>query len=272
MTARILAVHGIGQYESGAADGVAAQMSVRYSAALGQDVTAVYYAHLLRDAAQQTTPTDRLDPDEEAILRDWAIALGVPAEVSMGYPAAPVRLLADWIARRIARTDDDAVVRRIARLLTTFARDAAAYLTRPDRRDAVRRHLAAAIADHGCDVMIAHSLGSVVAYETLWSRPDLRVARLITAGSPLAMPGAVFDRLVPPPAPDARDGRGAKPPNVDRWINFADPADIVAIPRPLHRRFHGMHRDDDRASSIGALAVHGFTRYLQDPQLAAALA
>ncbi|MBB6547170.1 hypothetical protein [Nonomuraea rubra] len=62
---------------------------------------------------------------------------------------------------------------------------------------------------------MAHSLGSVVVYEVLWAHPDLRVNRLVTLGSPLGMPGVVFDRLDPAPGQ-----RGSRPPGVSEWVNW----------------------------------------------------
>lgn len=267
MNLRIIAVHGIGQYTNGAVEDITAQLSATYTLAFGRDIHAVYYAHLLRDPTQQTAPAQKLTADETAILYHWARAFGVPEETTQGYTTFPIRLIADWIARTIAHTDDDATIRTIARLLTNFARDAAAYLNHPDQRTAVQQHLTTAIAKHKPDVIIAHSLGTVVTYETLWANPHLHVPLLITAGSPLAMPGAIFDRLQPPPQPQAHQGHGTKPPNTDRWINIADPGDLVAIPRPLNHRFHGLHPADDHTASIGTLALHSFTRYLKTRRL-----
>src|SRR5688500_961255 len=102
MNTRVLAVHGIGHYLNGDVDEISARLAATYTAALGRDVQAVYYAHLLRDPDAQDAATGRLTDDEAAILRQWAIALGVPEETTMGYAAFPVRLVADWIARRVA--------------------------------------------------------------------------------------------------------------------------------------------------------------------------
>lgn len=86
----------------------------------------------------------------------------------------------------------------------------------------------AAANRHGRTVVIAHSLGSVVTYETLHAYPQLHVAHLITLGSPLALPHAVFDRLLPAPRP-----RGAGLANTGRWTNIADVGDLVAVPREV---------------------------------------
>ncbi|MGH8909608.1 MAG: hypothetical protein ACRD0K_24740 [Egibacteraceae bacterium] len=122
------------------------------------------------------------------------------------------------------------------------------------------------IAVHRPRIVIAHSLGSVVAYEALWARPDPHVELLITLGSPLAMPDVVFDRLDPAP----NGGRGARPPGVARWVNLADPGDLIAIPRPLTRRFARVDADDER--SIHAFAFHRVARYLACPATHAHLA
>lgn len=82
-------------------------------------------------------------------------------------------------------------------------------------------------------VRSAHSLGSVVAYETLHAHPELGVNTFITLGSPLGMPSAVFDVLDPAPV----EGRGQCPPGVTSWTNIADAGDLVALPRRLGDRF-----------------------------------
>ncbi|MFD3591858.1 hypothetical protein ACFWU5_03960 [Nocardia sp. NPDC058640] len=67
-------------------------------------------------------------------------------------------------------------------------------------------------------LVIAHSLGSVVAYEAL-HRIDHPVA-LLTAGSPLGLQSIIYPRLDPSPA--------QVPPTVTSWDNLADRDDIIA--------------------------------------------
>jgi hypothetical protein len=72
-------------------------------------------------------------------------------------------------------------------------------------------------------VLIGHSLGSVVAYETAWSADwpgDHPLPLLLTLGSPLGIRNLVYDRLRPQPP--------AFPPRVLRWVNVAAPDDLVA--------------------------------------------
>src|SRR5271157_886625 len=72
-------------------------------------------------------------------------------------------------------------------------------------------------------VIIGHSLGSVVAYETVcaldWPR-DQSLPLLVTVGSPLGIRTIIYDRLRPQPP--------AFPRPVRRWINAAARDDLVA--------------------------------------------
>ncbi len=67
-------------------------------------------------------------------------------------------------------------------------------------------------------LIVAHSLGSVVAYEAL-QRTDFPVA-LLTLGSPLGLRTVVYDRLRPQPP--------RVPATVTVWDNLADRDDLVA--------------------------------------------
>jgi hypothetical protein len=88
-------------------------------------------------------------------------------------------------------------------------------------------------------LIIAHSLGTVVAYEALCANPEWQVHSLITLGSPLGIPNLVFDALTPPPV----GGRGLWP-GVTSWINIADQGDIVALVKELAPLFGGGRIDD----------------------------
>lgn len=78
--------------------------------------------------------------------------------------------------------------------------------------------------------VVAHSLGTVVAYEAL-HRLDHPVPLLVTMGSPLGMRTVVYERLRPQPA--------AVPAGLRRWVNVADPDDLVAADLHLTRAFPG---------------------------------
>lgn len=152
--------------------------------------------------------------------------------------------------RRSGGTDLDALVRQVAK--DTNARSMellARYVVDPDMRDRVHERLERHL-DENTKVVIAHSLGTVIAYQVLCTRPDLELD-LITLGSPLGDPATVFDLLHPAPV----DGRGVWPAAVRRWTNVAAEGDLAtaACPRLAeafgdgvedHLVFNGRHAHD----------------------------
>ncbi|RKT12227.1 hypothetical protein BX285_6194 [Streptomyces sp. 1114.5] len=273
---RIVGVHGVGNYRPDQTVGQAADTLsevwgdrlARTLATVGEpldrsDVRVAYYADLLRHPGRQgrTGGFDELGAFEQQLVQEWLETLPLPGGVSAGRLTAPLRQAVAWIAetRGLGR-------RATEWFVSVFFREVAAYLGDADgaARAAARDRVASAIADTGSRIVIAHSLGSVVAYEALWERPDLRVDLLITLGSPLALPHAVFPRLQPPP----RNDRGRRPPNVGRWVNLADPGDLVAIPPGgVERRFDGVDLQESSATAIHAFDFHLVANYLSLPGL-----
>ncbi|WP_217210363.1 hypothetical protein [Streptomyces sp. AC550_RSS872] len=96
------------------------------------------------------------------------------------------------------------------------------YLTDDGLRAAARRRVEEAIGPD-TRVVVAHSLGSVVAYEALCARPGHQVRALVTLGSPLGM-RMVYDRLRPEPGGW---------PGTTAWTNIADEGDVVAAVKDL---------------------------------------
>jgi pimeloyl-ACP methyl ester carboxylesterase len=141
------------------------------------------------------------------------------------------------------------------------------YLDEPPVWQAARAAVGAKV-EADTRVLVAHSLGSVVAYEALCENPDWPVTDLVTVGSPLGLP-VIFQRLSPLPV----EGRGRWPGNVVRWTNVADPGDIVALVAHLAPRFlPGPAGDiEDRAITNG-VRMHDLQRYLTAPKTATAIA
>lgn len=112
------------------------------------------------------------------------------------------------------------------------------YLTEPGVREQVWERLDAAVTAD-TRVLVAHSLGSVAAYEALWHHPEWPVTTLVTIGSPLAVPQLVFTRLRPPPDISAGvlPGTGHWPGSIVRWTNVSDEGDVVALVKDLRPRF-----------------------------------
>lgn len=107
-----------------------------------------------------------------------------------------------------------------------------------DGREAVLEKVCAQIAPD-TEVVVGHSLGSVVAYEALCALPGHRVRALITLGSPLGIRNLVFDQLRPAPSM----GRGVWPGVGVQWTNICDRHDVVALVEQLS----GLFGDGDPA-------------------------
>ncbi|WP_055420300.1 hypothetical protein [Streptomyces pactum] len=267
----IVGVHGIRclRYlaRAGSPELAARALADEWASALGAPHSAggfkaAYYAHLLDlGTSQGEDDPELLSRPGQEMLMDWVSALGAPAEVTMGRTTLPVRQAAEWLARRhgdMAR-----------RFVVLFCREADTYVADPAsaRRRQARAELNRVLELHRPRVLLAHSLGSVVAYEALWHRPT-ELELLITLGSPLGLPGAVYDRLSLGEGNAAR--KGERPPGVRRWVNVADIGDIVAIPRDLPTLFPGI--DAHHEVSLGLVASHKATRYLGVPEVAAEVA
>ncbi|WP_446038753.1 hypothetical protein [Streptomyces sp. SID1121] len=267
----IVAIHGIRCYPYFAAGGTAPlaaeALATEWAAALGvpftsTDVAAAYYSQLLHlGTAQGGDDPERLPAGGQRLFVDWVAALGAPAEVTMGPGTLPVRQAGAWLAARFGPAAKAFAV--------VFCREVHTYVADPDspRRAAVREEVRRVLAERRPRVVIAHSLGSVVAYEALWHRPvDLDL--LITLGSPLGMPQVIFERLS---LGEGNEGaKGARPPGVRRWVNLADIGDIVAVPRDLPGLFPGI--DAHHEVSLGLVASHKATRYLARPEVGRELA
>jgi hypothetical protein len=254
----ILGVHGVGNFQPGL-DPVAASRRVsewwrsalKVLPSLGLQLEVFYYAHLLSaPVGQGGADTSRMDDEASAAAVAWASQLGAYDELPQGRLAQPVRIGVEWVARRFG-LDDNLVDRFVA----TFFPEVTRYFTDGQARSAAIGGLAGAISTARPQILVAHSLGSIVAYEALWAHPDCGIDLLLTLGSPLAMPDVIYGRLAEHAGP-----RGC-PPGVRRWINIADYGDIVAIPKGgISRAFLGLTGDIN--DSIHAFDFHRVTSYL----------
>ncbi|MEU6096869.1 serine peptidase [Streptomyces sp. NPDC047079] len=250
---RIVGVHGVGHLDRRRApDAVRAACAADWASHLASSLKVpvssfdwdfAYYAPLLRTGPVPQgdgDPEDLDDPLARELMAQWLDALDAPRPVSQGALTLPLRHAAAWVAEHFSLDG------RLTRLfIRVFFREVATYLRHDNdpARTAAREEVAARIARHRPRIVIAHSLGSVVAYEALHAHPELDVELLLTVGSPLAMPRAVFDRLLPRPEYGPEGRRGERPACVRRWVNIADPGDPVAIPPGLGRAFQGIGLD-----------------------------
>ncbi|MEV4511776.1 alpha/beta hydrolase [Dactylosporangium sp. NPDC049525] len=168
-----------------------------------------------------------------------------------------VRSTGQWLIGKAMILD----LAQVARYLARGEPDAAGATLDQRVRARLRTHL-----EQGPAVVIGHSLGSIVAWETLHeSAVDLPL--FVTIGSPLGMRSAVLPRLRPQPL--------WTPEPVKRWLNFWDRDDILTG-RPLLEEEFG--RNSGRVRPVSArvdsdgLWVHPATNYLSQGDVAGPVA
>lgn len=231
---QIVAVHGIGQQQSGRHQMVAhwdRAMRDGVERALGRDGLAAlelyfdlaFYGDLFLAPTSVPTkgPAEYSTLTEDDISYFVEIQDEVATEVPVTLPDKGVRelppavaKLATWLDRkfgaagRVMFFGDLKQVRR--------------YQDDDRLAQGIRDRVVEALRD-GAEILVAHSLGSVVAYEVLCLTTDHTVQTLVTLGSPLALP-SVARRLRDQSPPDTR----VLPPGLTRWVNIYDPSDAVA--------------------------------------------
>jgi hypothetical protein len=276
--ARVVLIHGIRQTFKGAdlvaGEWVPALLSgIRLAGGGGllaaEDIEAVFYGDLFRppgrpgdrhlgeDDVEVLDATDVPDGLEAQLLLDWWREAAVvdsavipPDERSLGVGSSVQAALAALSGSRLLAGASE-------RLLIFLLRQVRAYFTDVSVR-AAARHRFAEVVSTDTQVVVAHSLGSVVAYEGLCANPGWPVRGLVTLGSPLGIRNVVFDRLVPTPVQVNGAWRTTWPGGVRSWTNVADRLDFVALVKDLAPLF------GDVADHVihNGWKVHDVTRYL----------
>lgn len=282
---RIVAVHGINNTYRGPEsmakewvppllDGVT--LAGHRNLATADDVTCVFYGDLFRregrflggDDLATLSLDDITDPDEIDLLQQWWAEAArtdtavVPPDARTLGPMAGVKgAVAALAGSRFLAGATELV---FAYWLTQVR----AYFRDPETRRQIRYRFAEAVTAD-TRVVVAHSLGSVVAYEALCANPDWPVHTLVTLGSPLGIPTIIFDRLDPPPRMRGGELRGAWPGGIRRWTNISDRADFVALVRKLHEKFAPELIDIEIDNGA---KWHDVTRYLTEKSTGQAIA
>jgi hypothetical protein len=284
--AAIVGIHGIAQqfkggYQLGTVwfdalrDGLAAAGYRAAGDALAPgDLQVAYFGDLFRPTgalAAQEPPFSAADvqPGPERDLVTELYRAAVAQDPSLGPPAGamgPGRAAVQVMLERLLRSSTFARVAQ--RAFIGNLKQVTRFLTDRSAKDLALARVREEVGQ-GTRVLIGHSLGSVVAYEYVCRYRPPSVELLVTLGSPLGIPGLVFDRLTPVPA----DGRGAWPGSVAGWVNVADPNDFVALRKQLARLFPGPSPGqavNDRLVDNGD-QPHAIDRYLNARQTGSAL-
>jgi subtilisin family serine protease len=158
-------------------------------------------------------------------------------------------------------------------LLWALARDAKEYLFDREFRASVRRRLADRLLDPQARYLIvAHSLGSVIAFDEL-SDPKYKNHKgrieLLTIGTPLGQ-SDIFERVRDLVKPNSR-GKLRKPACVSSWVDFRDSFDPVALGGGASRFIAGVESlYVDSSDSINPFEHHYALNYLAAEDVRAA--
>lgn len=222
-----------------------------------------------REAAVKHAAVRTVSPDQaaEMVVKATLSARGRP----LGAMSSGDRKAAKAIATALYRRADVAARRAhpgalgigffdpIFRLIVgKFASDVIDYLFGAPRAAMQAPVRKALLEGPKADVVIAHSLGTIITYDVL-SEPALKDRRpkvLITVGCPLGIDN-VQDRL--------RDGAGRPnpiPAGITDWANFADRFDPVALEATLRDEFTPGDLIKDQAVNNLAKNNHDLDGYL----------
>lgn len=252
MGAKVVGVHGVFQYRFHEDPNELANIWRAHIDALASpdDFSLAYYSSALHtNSAQGAERFADLDEFETDLVAAWLRSAGAPRAIAQGPATQWIRDGLDWLVRSGATS-------RIApAIVPSVFREVGTYLRDQDRRSEARQLVADAIRKEQPRVVVGHSLGSVVAYESLWENPDLQVETLLTLGSPLALSAVFYEHLQP-------DGAmtHSRPPGTKRWVNIADTGDLIALPRHLAGFYSGIACDLE--TQIDLFEFHRIVPYL----------
>lgn len=155
----------------------------------------------------------------------------------------------------------DAIVGSAVNLPVFFAQ-AQNYLGKPAIRAQVLRKILGSLPTSGRIMIVAHSLGSVIAADLLRRLPiGLEVVGMVTIGSPLANGNFDTEKL--------RDALEEPPTNLGWWINFWNSQDPVAANRGVSSVFPWLV--DLRIPAAPPTRAHSAVTYLADETIAEAV-
>jgi hypothetical protein len=182
------------------------------------------------------------------VLTEDELAAKVPPHKGFGRVPLPLQAMVAAMDRRFGAHTGGLFVGEL--------RQVRRYLLDLDLKTKADARVAETVTKE-CQILIGHSLGSVVAFEFLRQHPEGRLDLLITLGSPLGL--RAIRHLMPDPGFGAAEG---VPANVGAWVNLRDPCDPVACAGSLTTWWPGI-RDgivDNQKSA------HSVERYLSKKQ------
>jgi hypothetical protein len=220
------------------------------------------------EAARIVVRGEGLDRNEEAFLRAWL----QEAQAEAGISDAEVEAVLDPTVRErgvlnwgwvqgILEVLDRKVPGASGASVALATKDVYSYLTKPAIRDTMDSGVRSAFAANTETVVVAHSLGTVVAYNVLRRDGEARgldVPLFVTLGSPLAV--TVVKKAIRPIG---------HPSCAKRWFNAMDERDVVAL-FPLDADHFDVDPAIENKTDVDNPTEnrHGISGYLGDPEVA----
>ncbi|WP_247957413.1 alpha/beta hydrolase family protein [Microbacterium galbinum] len=227
---------------------------IGYPSLDGVEVIAPKYAHALKDYddKQDVPPITIKSPSRDAARknrRDFERRIGA-VEFRLGRHNSGNGTIGG-----------DALV-NVAVNFPLLFRQARMYLNEPNVRAHVLNKILEALPSSGRIVIVAHSLGSVIAADLVRRLPvDIEIVGMVTIGSPLANGNFEVDRL--------REAMSEPPANLGWWVNCWNAHDPVAASRGASSVFTWLV--DLRVTSLPTVHAHDATYYLANETVAEAI-
>jgi pimeloyl-ACP methyl ester carboxylesterase len=153
--------------------------------------------------------------------------------------------------------------------LKAMYKDLYRYYHEKGKKGEVRQRFIDAITLHKDKkiIFIAHSMGSIVAYESLLKLseidPTIQIEHFITIGSPLGFPHVKYNVY-------EEFSKTVTPENVRKWSNFSDKRDIVALDTHIRDDYgsnsNNVRVTDDLISNDWEGNAHKSYGYLRTPE------
>jgi hypothetical protein len=230
--------------------------NVRFEEAGELTMECAFYGHLYNDGkagtAWQYVPGDLRPGVEEDLLLALAEAVEDPSHDAVGKAGYAPRGV-QWAIRVLQSRK---FFGGTAAGIIGFVKQVARYLRDDDFKKAVTAEFTAAMESRP-RLVIAHSLGSVVAYDWLRSHAATSATTLITLGSPLGLRPVLRELH---PFVDAC--QAPWPTGIATWVNVAAKEDVVASVKELNGLFAGKIHDLPASNSRGT--AHDVTAYLKN--------
>jgi hypothetical protein len=234
--------------------------NARFAGAEDLEIECAFYGYLYNDGkagfAWQYEVGDLAPGLEEDLLVGLAEGVDDPSRSTVskaGYAPRSVQWAIDLLQSR-------KLLGGTASAIIGFVKQVARYVRDEEFKKQVRAEFSAAMETRP-RLVIAHSLGSVVAYDWLRSHPATSATTLITLGSPLGLRPVLRELH---PYIDAC--QAPWPVGIDTWVNVAAKEDVVATVKKLDGLFAGKIRDLPASNSRAT--AHDAVAYLKNVRTA----